>query len=145
MASTAKLYGLFAKSMANKELNLTTDTLKMMLVGNSYTPDQDTHQYKNSVTGEVSGTGYTAGGATLANVSLAYDAASNTLNLKADNVTWPASTVTAYYAVVYDASPGTDQTRPLICYIDFGGPVSTTAGTFQITWDSNGIIGLTAS
>jgi hypothetical protein len=34
----------------------------------------------------------------------------------------------------------TDATSPLMGLVDFGGTVSTTAGTFQITWDATGII-----
>lgn len=50
----AKMYGLFLKSLANKEIDLDTDTLKAMLCTSAYTPDQDTHQYKSSITNEVS-------------------------------------------------------------------------------------------
>ena len=49
-----------------------------------------------------------------------------------------SSTITARYAVIYD-STGTSSTSALIGYVDFGADVSTTNGTFQITWDSAGI------
>jgi hypothetical protein len=42
-----------------------SDTLKLMLT-DGYTPDYDTHAVKADVTGEITATGYTAGGATLA-------------------------------------------------------------------------------
>lgn len=145
MAVTAKLYGKFLSSLANKEVDLDTDTLKVMLCTSTYTPDQDTHQYKSSVTNEVAGTGYTAGGATLGSVTVAYSGASNTLTLDAADSSWPTSTITARYAVVYDSTPATDATRPLICYVDFGADVSTTAGTFSIVWDANGIATFTVA
>lgn len=116
-----------------------------MLCTSAYTPDQDTHQYKSSVTNEASGTGYTAGGATLATATLAYTTGTNTLVLDAVDSAWTGSTITARYAVIYDSSPGTDATRPLIAYVDFGADVSTTAGTFTITWDAAGMITVTAA
>lgn len=145
MAVTAKVYGLFLKSLAEGKVDLSTDTLKVMLTTSSYTPNQDTHQYKSSVTNEVTGTGYTAGGATLASVGVTYDAGTNTLKLDAADPAWAASTITARYAVFYDATPSTDATRPLISYVDFGTDVTSTAGTFTIELDAAGIVTMTAA
>lgn len=145
MAVTAKVYGLALKSLGNKEIDLDTDTLKVMLCTSSYTPDQDTHQYKSSITNEVSGTGYTATGATLASVVVAYNTGTNVYNLDAADTVWSGSTITARYAVIYDSSPATDATRPLLAYVDFGADVISSAGTFTITWDAAGIITWTAA
>jgi hypothetical protein len=140
MAVTSKVYGNFMLKALNKEIDWDTDTIKVMLCTSTYTPDQDTHIYKSSVTNESSGTGYTAGGATLANKTIAYDAATNTVKLDADDVTWSNSTITARYAVIYDDSPSTDATKPLIAYIDFGADQSSLNGNFQIVWDAAGIV-----
>lgn len=145
MAVTAKLYGLALKSAFNKEIDWDTDVIKVMLCTSAYTPDQDTHQYKSSITNEVTGTGYTAGGATLATPTINYTAGTNTLVLDAADTAWSNSTITARYAVIYDSTPGTDATRPLIGYVDFGADVATTSGTFTITWDAAGIVTLTAA
>lgn len=145
MAVSAKVYGLAIKSLGNKEIDLDSDTLKVMLCTSSYTPNQDTHQYKSDVTNEVTGTGYTAGGATLTSVTVAYDGPSNTYTLDAADTSWTSSTITARYAVVYDSTPASDATRPLICYIDFGADVVSSSGTFQITWNASGIVTITVS
>lgn len=145
MAVTAKLYGKFVSSLANKEIDLDTDALKVMLCTNLYAPDQDTHQYKSSVTNEVTGTGYTAGGAALATVTVSYTGATNVFMLDAADTSWAASTITARYAVIYDSSPATDATRPLIGYVDFGADVSSTAAAFTITWDAAGIFTITVA
>lgn len=145
MAVTALLYGKFLQSLANKEIDLDTDVIKVMLCTSTYTPNQDTHQYKSSVTNEVTGTGYTAGGATLGSVAVTYTAGTNTLMFDAADTSWTTSTITARYAVIYDSSPGTDATRPLIAYVDFGADVSSTAATFTITWDAAGIFTITAA
>jgi len=145
MAVSAKLYGLALQSFANKEIDWDSDTIKVMLCTSTYSPNQDTHRYKSDVTNEVTGTGYTAGGATLTSPTFAYTAGTNTLTLDAADTSWPSSTITARYAVIYDSTPSTDATRPLLAYVDFGADVSTTAGTFSIVWDATGIITLTAA
>jgi hypothetical protein len=57
----------------------------------------------------------------------------------ATDASWAASTITARYAVVYDATPSTDATRPLIGLLDFGSDVSSTASTFTVVWDTRGL------
>jgi hypothetical protein len=83
MAVTALVYGGFLQSLANKEIDLDTDVLKVMLCTSTYTPNQDTHRYKSSVTNEVTGTGYTATGAALGSVVVSYTGATNVLMLDA--------------------------------------------------------------
>jgi hypothetical protein len=143
MAVTAKFYGNCFVNAFDKKIDFNSDTIKVALCTSSYTPDQDNHDFFNDITNEVSGTGYTAGGATLGNPSITYTGASNTLKLDGDDVSWTTSTITARYAIVYDSTPGTAATNPLICYIDFGADVVSTAGTFSITWDSAGIASVT--
>jgi hypothetical protein len=125
--------------------DLDTDTLKVMLCTSAYTPDQDAHQYKSSVTNEVSGTGYTAGGATLAGVTVTYTGATNTLTLDAADPSWASSTITARTAVIYDSTPATDATRPLIAYLQSDVDISSSGGAFTITFDANGIATITAA
>lgn len=145
MAVSAKWYGLALKSALTKQVNLTSDTLKVMLCTSAYTPDQDAHQFQSSVTNEVVGTGYTAGGATLGSVTLTYNGGTNVLTFDAADTSWAGSTITARYAVVYDSTPGTAATNPLLIYVDFGADVVSSAGTFTITWDATGIGIITVS
>jgi hypothetical protein len=142
----SKLYGQFLSQALNKEIDWDTDTIKVALLTNSYTPDQDAHNYLDDVVAnEVSGTGYTAGGNTLANKTNAYNSATNVIVLDADDTTWSSSTITARYAVVYDATPATNATRPLIGYVDFGSDQSSSNGNFTITWDATGIVRITVA
>lgn len=143
--ATAKAYGLFAKSLLNKEVDIDTDIIKVMLCTSAYTPNQDAHQYKSSITNEVTGTGYTAGGLALASSAVSYNASTNTVMFDANDASWPASTIAARYVVLYDSTPGSDATRPLIGYVDLEADVSTTNGNFQVTWDAAGILTLTAA
>ena len=142
----SKLYGQFLSQALNKEIDWDTDTIKVALLTNSYTPDQDAHNYLDDViANEVTGTGYTQGGNTLANKTNAYNSATNVIVLDADDTTWSSSTITARYAVVYDATPATNATRPLIGYVDFGSDQSSSNGNFTITWDATGIVRITVA
>jgi hypothetical protein len=145
MAVTAKWYGQALLKALNKEIDFDTDTIKVALCTNTYVPDQDTQAYYSSVTNEVVGTGYTAGGATLASKTITYTAATNIVALDAADVTWAASTITARYAVIYDDSPATAATKPLLAYVDFGADQSSNNGNFTITWDAAGILKITVS
>lgn len=62
------------------------------------------------------------------------------IQFDAADPSWASSTITAHYAVVYDRTPGSDATRPLIGLYDFGSNQSTTNGTFAITFDSLGLL-----
>lgn len=142
----SKLYGQFVSAAFNKEIDWDTDTIKVALLTNSYTPDQDAHNYFDDVVAyEVTGTGYTAGGATLANKTNSYNTSTNVITLDADDVTWSSSTITARYAVVYDATPSTNATKPLVGYVDFGSDQSSSNGNFTITWDATGIVRVTVA
>lgn len=127
---------------SGKVLDWDTDTIKVMLTTNSYTPNQDTHQFKSSISNEVTGTGYTAGGATLGSKT-----ATTTLNvftLDAADSSWTSSTLTARRAVFYDDAGSTDADKPLLCWIDFGQDESTTNGTFLLQYSASGIATITA-
>jgi hypothetical protein len=144
MAVTAKWYGQSLLKALNKEIDFDTDTIKVMLCTSAYTPDQDAHVYKDvSVTNEVTGTGYTAGGATLASKTITYTGATNIIALDAADVTWASSTITARYAVIYDDSPASS--KPLLAYVDFGADQASNNGNFTITWDAAGILKITVS
>lgn len=146
MAVTGVLYGQVFSKMLAKEINYLGDNVKVALVKDTYTPSQDTNQYWGDVVAhEATGTGYTAGGAALASKTVTYDAATNKTKVSAANSQWPASTLTARYAVIYDDSPATNATKPLLGYVDFGANQSTSNTTFEIVWSSAGILEFTAA
>lgn len=116
-----------------------SDTIKVALLTDSYSPDQETDTHFDDVdTDEVSsGDGYTSGGETISNASSSADDLVHTLD--GDDVSWTESTITARYGVIYKDT-GTASTSPLVAYIDFEENKSSSDGTFQIAWGSDGII-----
>ena len=145
MAVTAFVFPLVFTAAFNKEIDLLDDAIKVALTTSIYAVDQDTHDYFNDVTNEVVGTGYTAGGVALATDTITYTAGTNVWKYDADDSSWTTATITARFAVVYDSTPATAATQPLICYQNFGADVVSTAGTFLITWNASGIFTITAS
>lgn len=138
MASeSAHFYAGFFQSALSKEVDVTSDTFKLLLTDSSYTPNQDTHRYLDDITGEVSGDGYTSGGKTIENVTISYDSSSNRIFLKGGDLEWPDATFTTRRGIVYDDTPSSD--KPLVLYVDFGEDKSPSAGKFSITWQSDGM------
>lgn len=142
----SKMYGSFLVKALNKEVDFDSDTIKVALLSSAYTPNQDAHDYFDDVvSNEVTGTGYTAGGATLGSKTVTYDSASNVIVLDAADTVWSASTITARYAVIYDDAGATNSQKVLIGYVDFGSDQSSTNGNFTVTWDATGIVRITVA
>jgi len=131
------------KYFANGAVDWDTDTIKCMLTTSSYSPNIDTHDFRDDVTNEVSGTGYSAGGTALANKTVTADTTNDRAVLDADDTSWATATITARYAVLYKSRGGASSADELIAAIDFGSDIASTGGTFLITWSSNGILTLT--
>jgi hypothetical protein len=47
--------------------------------------------------------------------------------------------------VIYDDTPSTDATKPLIAFVDFGADQESSSGTFAIAWNASGIVRITAA
>jgi hypothetical protein len=143
---SAKLYARFPEKALNKEIGWDSDDVRVMLLGSGYVPNQNTHQYLSDVVAsQVTGTGYTAGGNAIPSRAFDFDAATRTTILRGADVTWANSTITARYAVIFDNTPGTNGTKPLIGFVDFTTDQASTAGNFVITWDASGIVRLTVA
>lgn len=139
---TSVIYNSFKKKLIDNstKINLETDTIKCALVTSTYAPNIDSHDFFDDVTNEVSATGYTAGGNTLT-VTVSQDNTDDEAVFDATDTSWASSSITARGAIVYK-STGVASTSPLICYIDFGADYTTVSGTFQITFNSEGIINI---
>lgn len=118
--------------------NGTGNTFKIALFTSSATLSAATTAY--SSTNEASGTGYTAGGTTLTNVTPS--ASGTTALTDFSDVTWTTSTITARGALIYNTSAS----NKAVVVLDFGSDKSSSAGDFTIVFPtadaSNAIIRL---
>jgi len=123
-------------------VNLVGDTVNVAMFSNSVTPNFSTDTAYGVApynANEVSGTGYTAGGAALASKTLT-ESPTGTIMFDAADVAWSTSTITnARCALVYD---NTLAGKNAIALVNFGADYSTTAGTFTIQWATSGIFTL---
>lgn len=126
------LYGRGIELWARGSIDFDTDTFKWMLTTSAYTEDFDAHDFRNDITNEVSGTGYTAGGAT-ASITVTLDTANNRVDITLGSVNWTSSTITARKAILYKSRGGASTADEVIGCNDFGSDVSTTAGTFTLS------------
>jgi len=120
-------------------IDFDTDTIKVMLVTNTYTPSATGHSTKTSVTNEVTGTNYTAGGATLSSVTVADS--SGTITFDAADVTWSQNAsgfTTARHAIIYKDT-GTAATSTLLGWIDFGADKGNVSGDLTLQFNASGI------
>lgn len=92
-------------------------------------------------TNEVTGTGWSAGGPALVTSSPeAEQPAAGQVRLDATDVSETGTTLSAAEGcLIYMGSLTTPVADQGLIVVDFGAPYSTTAGTFAITWDTNGV------
>lgn len=125
--------------LANGVFDLDTDTIKVSAHTNTYVPNQDTHDFFDDATNEVTGTNYTAGGATLASVTLTRS--TGTVTFDAADVVWTQSASgfsNGRKFVVY-RSTGTATTSRLFSVVTADADVGNVTGDLTIAWNASGI------
>lgn len=131
------IYNRFKANLMNKECDLEADTIKVALLDSDHAFTATHNTWSQVSSNEISGTGYSAGGAALASKAVTQGA---TTKWDATDSAWTTASFTAAHAVIYDDTMTNDD---LIASIDFGGNQTVTAGTFTIQWHADGIITLT--
>lgn len=144
------LYNFFKERVMEGVYNLATGghTLKCTL-HTGYTPNIDTHTVWAdtgvSSTEYGTGSGYTAGGVTLAGQDVTMDTTNDRGKFDANDAAWtslgPLSPATPSHALIWDDTP-TSPADPLVCYFVLG-TTATNGGNYTLQWHTNGIILLT--
>lgn len=121
-------------------LDLDLETHRGALFTNSVTPNYSTDTAYAAApwnANEVSGTGYTSGGALLT-TTVVDESPTGTMRWDCDDLSWTTSTITnARYLLAYaDALAGNNA----ILAVDFGSNYSTVAGTFLVQIASGGLM-----
>ena len=130
MAITQAMCTSFKQALLDGEMDFSSDTsqsYKIALYTSSASLDAATTAYTTS--GEVSGTGYTAGGNTL-NISTNPTTGGTTAFLSFGTTTWSTATITARGALIYQSGGS----NPAVAVLDFGSDKGSSAGDFQITF-----------
>jgi hypothetical protein len=131
MAITQAMCTSFKEDLFQKEQDLDTDTIKIALYTSSATLDASTTAYTTS--GEVSGTGYSAGGVTLTGATIG--TSGTTAYVDFDDPEWTSASFTTAGALIYNDTTASDNS---IAVLSFGGDFTVTAGTFRIVFPAAG-------
>lgn len=118
----------FKKQLYEGVHDLLNDSLYIALYTGNANLDQDTTVY--SSTNEITGTGYTAGGQLLQNVTVESDG--YTAYVSFDNPFWDPASFTTRCALIYNST----KANKSICVLDFGSDKTCTT-TFLITLPAN--------
>ena len=136
MAITQAMCNSFKTELLDGTHDLDTDTIKIALFTSSATLGASTTAYSTS--NEVSGTGYTAGGNTLAGAAISLSGSTAIVDFT--DTTWSSATITARGALIYNSS----KSDKAIAVLDFSSDKSSTAGDFTVVFPaadaSNAII-----
>lgn len=100
------------------------DTFKIALYNSSAALGAQTTAYTTD--NEVTGVGYTAGGATLTRVDPA--TSGTTAYVTFQDISWPAATITANGALIYNANAS----NASVVVLAFGSDKSVTNATFEV-------------
>ena len=127
----------------NQVVKLNSDAFKVALTTSSfaaattYTGTSANAQYSDLSAVEVTGTGYTAGGQS---TTTTLTANAGVVTFNGTGVSWPSSTITAKYAVVYD---NTSTNKDIVGYMDLEttqpSGISSTNGTFTVNFNASGL------
>ena len=125
MAISAAICNSFKTQILAMTPHAPGDVYKIALYTSTATLSNATTAY--AATNEVVGTGYTATGQTLVGFSATLDTNTAILDWTTDP-TWPASTITARGALIYNSS----KTNSAIAVLDFGSDIVSTNGAFTV-------------
>ena len=124
----------FAQELLKGTHNFTANTIKFALyeAGSGAPYAVSDTAYSSGVANQVgtSGTGYSTGGKTLQNGTVANQTSVATLTF--DTISWTSATFGAAFGAIYNNSAS----DKLVVVLDFGGTKSCSNGTFTITFPS---------
>lgn len=127
------LFNKAVRNIARGRIAMETDTFYVMLVTSAYTPDADAHEFRSSVTNEITGPGYAAGGKAVPLVVGEVDTGTDTFDVTIGPVSWSGVTADdVRQAVVYKRRGGAAAADELLVCIDADTDIDVTSGTLTL-------------
>lgn len=108
------------------------DTFRIALYTDAAGVALDASTTAYTTTTEVVGTGYTAGGGTLVNISPVLSGSTALVDFQ--DFIFSASTITARGALIYNSTPAHGTANSACVVLDFGSNRTSTAGDFTIVF-----------
>jgi len=104
------------------------DVFKIALYTEAANINATTSQY--TTTGEISGTGYTAGGLTLTNIAPSEYNLAGVCSFQ--TATWAGASFSARGALIYNTTPAHTYTNPVCLVLDFGTTRFAVSNSFSV-------------
>jgi hypothetical protein len=120
MTTTASICNSFKQELLAMTPHTPTDVYKIALYTDAATLNKSTTAY--TAAGEITGTGYTAGGMNMAGMTVTLDGDTAILDWTTDPV-WAAATITADTALIYNST----RANRAVAILEFGSASSTNA------------------
>lgn len=114
------------------------ETNKVLLDSDTDTPAFDTHDFRNDVATEVTGTNWATGGVALTGTEITVS--SGILTYDATDVSVASTTITGAMATILYTPVGSSATDQLLMLHDFVTAVNTSNGTFGVQWNASGLV-----
>jgi hypothetical protein len=121
----------FKQQMLQAEQNIVTDTLRMALYTALADVGPTTAVYTTA--NEISGTGYTAGGALVTGATVSVDVQSGTVYVNFADVPFPGASFSARGALIYNVTRG----NKTVAVLDFGSDKTFTSTSNTVTMPVN--------
>lgn len=131
MAITQGMCTSFKQQLFLAQQDMDTDVFKIALYTSAASLDFSTTVYTTADEVSSSGTNYTAGGNILTGVTV--NASGSAAYVDFADTVWPAATITARGALIYNSS----KANAAVAVIDFGSDRTSTAGNFTIQFPPN--------
>ena len=139
---TVDCYNQFKESLFLGKINMTTDTIKVALIGTGYAFSKDGNLGLADITAqEIVAANYVTGGATLTNPTVTQDDTNDLAQFNGTDITWTSlGAANIYHAVMYDDTAATPVADPLMIH----WPITTNSngGNYTLQWSATGILTL---
>lgn len=128
------IYNRFKLNLIEGDIDLENNTITVLLLTSSYTPDADHDVLADVSTYELSGGNYAR--KTLSGKNLTQDDANDRAVFDADDVSWSSLTAADFRYVILMDDDNADQ---LIYCADLGAAYGVTLANLYIRWNASGI------
>jgi len=137
------IYNSALLKIATGVIDLDTDTFYILLVGSSYTPDRDAHNFRSDITDELPATGgYVIGGFVLTGIAVAQDNPGDRAIMDANDWSQALTFTGARRAILYKNRGGAASADELVKVFDFGSSLDADSGVanFEIRFGVEGVL-----
>lgn len=142
----ASVYNQFKHSLLHGVVHLTSDTIRVALLGSGYTYSQDLASGFGSINSyEITSTGYTAGGCDIASPTAVVVNSQDIARFDCADLTWAnLGTDVIRHAVMFDDTTTATMANPIadVCMIHWEIATNSNGGNYTLQFGSSGVLEL---